>query len=463
MNAHTVPPCIRPPGLKIAGLKIAVVGTGISGMSAAWLLAQRHDVTVFEQDGRIGGHSNTRMVDTKDGPIAVDTGFIVYNEKTYPNLTALFAHLGVATQPSDMSFSASLHQGAIEYSGESFTSLFAQRSNLLRPRFWSMLYDLQRFYRQATRDSRRHLLADLSLGEYLDRGAYGAAFRDDHLLPLAAAIWSAPASRILDYPAASFIRFQENHGLLNIFKRPIWRTVTGGSRAYVEKLTYGYADRIRRNAATVNILRTPDGVEIIDNSGHRERFDHVVLATHADQALRLIAAPTVPERELLSAFRYSRNIAYLHRDPSLMPRRRTVWASWNYLDLRSDDEADCLTVTYWMNKLQDIDPAHPLFVTLNPTRPPEADKQISQEIYEHPTFDAGAIAAQSKLWSLQGQGNVWFCGAYMGAGFHEDGLQAGLAVAEALGGVRRPWRVADESGRISLPAHWNAQTAEMAA
>ncbi|MDH7795373.1 MULTISPECIES: FAD-dependent oxidoreductase [unclassified Beijerinckia] len=458
MNAHVAPPLSR-----AAGLKIAIVGTGISGMSAAWLLATRHQVTVYEQDGRIGGHSNTRDAPTHNGSIPVDTGFIVYNEKTYPNLTALFSHLDVTTQESDMSFSASLHNGEIEYSGENLASLFAQRSNLLRPRFWSMLYDLQRFYRQASRDSRHHLLADLSLGEYLDKGAYGAAFRDDHLLPLAAAIWSAPARRILDYPAASFIRFQENHGLLNIFKRPIWRTVSGGSRAYVEKLTRGYADRIRRNAAVVSVVRHDDHVEIIDATGQRDCFDHVILATHADQALKLIDTPTLPERELLSAFRYSHNIAYLHRDTSLMPRRRNVWASWNYLDLRTENELDCLTVTYWMNKLQGIDPAHPLFVTLNPARPPEADKQISQEFYEHPTFDTEAIAAQKQLWSLQGQGNVWFCGAYMGAGFHEDGLQAGLAVAEAIGGVRRPWQVENESSRIGLPDGWEVEVKELAA
>lgn len=430
--------------------KIAIVGTGISGMSAAWLLAPHHDITVYEQAGRIGGHSNTVMVDTKDGQIPVDTGFIVYNEKTYPNLTAMLAHLGVATSATEMSFSASLHGGEVEYSGENIAGLFAQRRNLFRPRFWSMLYDLQRFYRQAPRDLKRLAMGEVSLGEYLERGSYGSAFRDDHLLPLAAAIWSAPTSRILDYPAASFIRFQANHGLLNLINRPVWRTVSGGSREYVSRLTQPFADRIRRNAAVTGVRRKLKGVEVRDATGATEYYDDVVFATHADQALALIDNPSHEEREVLSAFRYSSNVAYLHRDVTLMPQRRNVWASWNYLDLGLKNEPDCLTVTYWMNRLQNIDPAHPLFVTLNPSRPPAADKLIKKEIYEHPTFDAKAIAAQGQVWSLQGRSNTWFCGAYMGAGFHEDGLQAGLAVAEALGGVRRPWQVENESGRIVI-------------
>ena len=430
--------------------KIAVVGTGISGISAAWLLAPHHDIAVFEQAGRIGGHSNTVMVDTSNGPIAVDTGFIVYNEKTYPNLTAMLAHLGVASRATEMSFSASLHGGAIEYSGENIAGLFAQRRNIFRPRFWSMLYDVQRFYRQAPRDLKRLATGEVSLGEYLERGCYGSAFRDDHLLPLAAAIWSAPANRILDYPAASFIRFQANHGLLNLVNRPVWRTVSGGSREYVTRLTRPFLDRIRRNAAVTGVSRKTTGVNVHDATGASEHFDEVIFATHADQALALIENPSPQECELLSAFRYSSNTAYLHSDTSLMPQRRNVWASWNYLDHGLKNDHDCLTVTYWMNRLQHIDPAYPLFVTLNPSRPPAPETQIAKEIYDHPTFDAKAMAAQKRLWSLQGCANIWFCGAYFGAGFHEDGLQSGLAVAEALGGVRRPWQAPNESGRIFI-------------
>jgi predicted NAD/FAD-binding protein len=422
---------------------IAVIGSGISGMSAAWLLSKDHKVTVYEGDRRIGGHSNTVMVPSANGEIGVDTGFIVYNELTYPNLTALFEHLDVPTELSDMSFAVSLGDGDLEYSG----SLFAEKRNLLRPRFWSMLRDLHRFYREAPRDLPVLEQVHTSLGDYLDAGAYGAAFRHDHLLPMAAAIWSAPTSKILDYPAASFIRFQDSHGLLKLRNRPPWRTVRGGSRAYVDRLTRSYLDRIRLGAAVTAVHRSGGNVEIHDKIGGVQRFDDVVIAIHADQALALLGDPSVQERSLLGAFRYSSNVAVLHSDPALMPRRRAVWASWNHIG-RQGDDGDCPTVTYWMNTLQNIPHETPLFVTLNPQRVPKAE--LHREIYHHPLFDAAAIAAQRRLWSLQGCRNTWYCGSYFGAGFHEDGLQSGLAVAEALGGGRRPWSVANESGRITL-------------
>jgi hypothetical protein len=430
---------------------IAVIGTGISGMSAAWLLSQKHNVTVYECDRRTGGHSNTVTVPTAKGAIPVDTGFIVYNEATYPNLTALFDHLKVPTQASDMSFSVSLAGGDLEYCGTNLSGLFAEKRNLLRPRFWSMLRDLQRFYREAPRDLVALEQVHTTLGDYLDAGAYGAAFRHDHLLPMAAAIWSAPAAAILNYPPAAFIRFQDNHGLLRMRNRPVWRTVLGGSRAYVEQLTKAYADRIRLGCGVTAVHRAPDVVKVRDASGHLETFDDVVIAAHADQALAMLDNPTPEERRLLGAFRYSRNVAVLHSDPNLMPRRRAVWSSWNHIGHESngdDGDDSCPTVTYWMNSLQRIAPDFPLFVTLNPPREPR--HQLHREIYDHPLFDSAAITAQRELWSLQGRRNTWFAGAYFGAGFHEDGLQSGLAVAEALGRVRRPWNVANESGRIAL-------------
>jgi hypothetical protein len=423
---------------------IAVIGTGISGMSAAWLLSQDHNVTVYESERRIGGHSNTVTVRTATGEIAVDTGFIVYNELTYPNLTALFAHLDVPTQLSDMTFAVSLGGGDLEYSG-SLAGLFAEKRNLFRPRFWSMLRDLQRFYREAPRDLEALEQIHTTLGDYLEAGAYGAAFRNDHLLPMAAAIWSAPARQILDYPAAAFIRFHDNHGLLKLRNRPPWRTVWGGSRAYVERLTQSYKNRIRLGTPAVAITRDNGSVKIRDNSGAIESFDDVVIASHADQALGLLGDASPEERRLLGAFRYSRNVAVLHSDARLMPRRRAVWSSWNYT---GDSGDECPSVTYWMNSLQNIPHATPLFVTLNPQLSPRGEHH--REIYEHPLFDAAAIAAQRQLWSLQGDRNTWYCGAYFGAGFHEDGLQAGLAVAETLGGGRRPWQVENESGRIAL-------------
>jgi predicted NAD/FAD-binding protein len=426
-----------------APLDIAIIGSGISGLSAAWLLSKRHRVTLFEADERIGGHSHT----VEAGGVPVDTGFIVYNEKTYPNLTAMFSHLDVPTRPTEMTLGISLDRGRLEYSGTGFGGLFAQKRNLLRPRFWSMLGDIVRFYRRAPRDLAT--LGEESLGAYLDRGRYGAAFRDDHLYPMAAAIWSTPAADIPAYPAAAFIRFCQNHGLLKLGQRPVWRTVEGGSRVYVKRLTASFAERIVSGRPVRAIHRFPGWVEIESGTDERTHFDHVVIATHADQALRLLSDADAEERAILGAFGYRANEAVLHSDASLMPKRRTVWSSWNYAS-EASDAAPALSVTYWMNRLQGIDDATPLFVTLNPIHAPDPALVIRRDLYDHPVFDAAAGAAQAKLWSLQGVRNSWFCGAYFGAGFHEDGLQAGLAVAEQLGGVRRPWRVADQSGRIKL-------------
>jgi predicted NAD/FAD-binding protein len=424
-------------------LDIAVVGSGISGLSAAWLLSRRHRVTLYEAESRLGGHSHT--VEAQGVP--VDTGFIVYNERTYPNLTALFAHLDVPTKPTEMSFAVSLDHGRLEYAGTDLGGLLAQKRNLIRPRFWSMMRDLVRFYREAPLDLPG--LGMESLGAYLDRGRYGTAFRDDHLYPMAAAIWSSPAADIPSYPAAAFIRFCENHGLLELGERPAWRTVAGGSREYVARLTRPFADRIVRDCPVHAIRRVPGGVEIDAGPTRHARFDHVVVATHADQALRLLTDSDRAERSVLGAFAYRPNEAVLHTDTSLMPRRRRVWSSWNYA-AEGAGNAPQLSVTYWMNRLQGIPDDTPLFVTLNPLREPAEGSVIRRDSYDHPVFDTAAMAAQARLWSLQGERNTWFCGAYFGAGFHEDGLQAGLAVAEQLGGVRRPWEVADESGRIQI-------------
>ncbi|WP_244642928.1 NAD(P)/FAD-dependent oxidoreductase [Phyllobacterium sp. 628] len=429
-------------------MKIAVIGSGISGMSAAWLLSQTHDVTVYEREGRVGGHSNTFLVGQNGKPsIPVDTGFIVFNENTYPNLIALFDHLGVETAASDMSFAVSLDGGKLEYSGTGFSGLFAQQKNLFNPRFWMMLRDLLRFYRETPAHAGK--LGLLALGEFLEREGYGRAFRDDHLLPMAAAIWSAPASTLLDYPAEAFIRFCDNHGLLKLANRPLWRTVKGGSRAYVERLTARYKDRIQTSCAAASIKRGVGHAAVTDVHGVTRVFDHVVIASHADESLALLSDPTPMETKLLSAFRYSMNQAVLHEDITLMPKRRAVWSSWNYLGQRQEaDTGNQLCVTYWMNKLQPLYTDRQFFVTLNPKHQPDPRKVHHTEMYTHPLFDGAAMQAQKQLWQMQGERNTWYCGAYFGSGFHEDGLQAGLAVAEDLGGVRRPWSVAGESDRI---------------
>ncbi|MFK0386601.1 NAD(P)/FAD-dependent oxidoreductase [Agrobacterium sp. NPDC090273] len=427
------------------GLKIAVIGTGISGLSAAWLLSKRHQVTVFEAASRIGGHSNTVDFESVSGPVSVDTGFIVYNEVTYPNLTALFKELDVPTTASNMSFAVSLNEGAFEYAGGTRFGLFAQKSNLLRPRFWNMLADLLRFYRDAPGDLPE--MGNMSIDEYLTRHRYGSAFRDDHLYPMAAAIWSTPAMDVGRYPAAQFVKFCHNHGLLLLRNRPQWRTVTGGSREYVRRITTGFSDRIRLSTRVTEIRRTPDGIAITDGFGRRHQFDDVVIATHADQALEMLSDATHAEKNILGAFSYTKNRAVLHTDAELMPKRRAAWSSWNYVTHTNNTNRQP-TITYWMNRLQPLGHAPETFVTLNPVREPSAQSVVCEEIYDHPVFDEHTERAQRHLWALQGYRNTWFCGAYFGSGFHEDGIQAGLAVAEDLGGIRRPWQVKNESSRI---------------
>jgi uncharacterized protein len=434
---------------RTAPRNIAVIGSGIAGLSAAWLLSRRHRVTLYEAEARPGGHSNTVTVETPAGPVPVDTGFIVYNDRNYPNLTALLGHLGVETEASNMSFAASLDGGRVEYSSNGPNGLVGHPGNLVRPGYWLMLRDIVRFYREAPRALGGGSLGGLTLGEYLDGNGYAPSFVEEHLLPMGAAIWSTTAREMRAYPVEAFIRFFASHGLLEMVNRPKWRTVTGGSRQYVRAMLTEIA-RVRLHTPVEKILRRPNGVEIFDRLGRSEAFDGVVIAAHADQALSMLADPDEEERRLLGAFGYTDNLAVLHSDTSLMPRRRHVWASWNYIGERDGDEDRQLCVTYWMNRLQNLDAAHPLFVTLNPTRPVAPGRLYQAIGYAHPLFDQKAIAAQRQLWRLQGVRNTWFAGSYFGHGFHEDALQSGLHAAELAGGVRRPWSVAGESDRITV-------------
>ena len=434
------------------GQRIAVIGSGISGLSAAWMLSKHNDVILYESENRPGGHSRTLDVPMADGStLPVDTGFIVFNDATYPNLIAMFAHLNVATRATDMSFAVSLDDGKLEYAaGDRIWQLFAQPSNLFSPRFWSMLRNLVRFYREAAAGMGG--FGDMTLGQMLEQGNYGDAFRDDHLLPMAAAIWSAPAQLLLDYPAEAFVRFCDNHGLLNLGSRPKWRTVIGGSRAYVEKILADFAGEFRIGQPVAKVARTGGQVIVTDRAGNPDRFDKIVIATNGKAALGLLADPSDQETAILGAFRYSNNLVVLHDDPALMPKRRALWGAWNYFGRRhANDATGDLCVSYWMNRLQGYESRtkRPLIVTLNPNRAIRAGHEINRAYFEHPIFDQDALEAQRQIWTIQGQRNTFYCGAHLGAGFHEDGLQSGLAVAEMLG-ASRPWTVDEPNGRLSM-------------
>ncbi len=426
---------------------IAVVGGGIAGLSTAWLLSKSHRVTLIEAADYLGGHSNTIDIETRSGRVPVDTGFIVYNPPNYPNLTALFDHLGIATKLSQMTFSFSADHGEYEYSGTRLGGLFGQVSNVANLAHWRLLSELARFFRDARSDAQT--LADsVTLTDYLNDRGYSRHFIDNHLLPMAAAIWSARASDLEAYPAKAFITFFHNHGLLQATRRPQWRTVDQGSRSYVARMIEDGNFVVQRTSPVATVDRRPHCVEIVLANGQRQIFDHVVLACHADQALSILNDPTAAECKVLGAFNYSNNEAVVHTDATAMPRRRRLWSSWNYI--KQTNEIEKPTVTYWMNSLQSLDCDEDIFVSLNPGQKPSGE--IARFNYTHPQFDANALRAQRDLWSLQAERRTWFCGSYFGSGFHEDALQSGLAVAEELGSVRRPWQVSNESGRIHLPA-----------
>ncbi|WP_291391924.1 FAD-dependent oxidoreductase [Devosia sp.] len=425
------------------GRRIAVVGSGVAGLSAAWLLSRQHEVVLYEKNPWLGGHANTVDVDCPEGVIPVDTGFIVFNPANYPNFVAMLEHLGVPSLAADMSLGVSVGGGRLEYSSRPL-GLFGQPQNLVSPRFWRMIADILAFYKVA-RSLDHDGVDGTSLGQFLERGGYSRALIEEHVLPMCAAIWSTTASQIRDYPMRAFLRFFSSHGLLQVVGRPQWRTVAGGSRAYVEALRQDMGGKVQVRRAARRIARTGGLVTVEDVGGELDTFTDVVIAAHADEAARLLADPSQVERDILGAFEYTPNLAVLHDDRSLMPRRRSVWASWNYIEGAEGDEGP-LCVSYWMNRLQSLPTKRQLFVTLNPVRAPRPGSVIRAIEYTHPLFNAAALQAQDQLWRLQGVRNTWFCGSYFGYGFHEDALQSGLAVAESLG-APAPW--ARKPGRIA--------------
>ncbi|MCU1732318.1 MULTISPECIES: NAD(P)/FAD-dependent oxidoreductase [unclassified Pseudomonas] len=412
-------------------MRIAIIGSGIAGLTCAHLLSRRHEITVFEAADWIGGHTHTVDVQWQGQHYAVDTGFIVFNDWTYPNFIRLLDHLGVASRPTEMSFSVHDPQTGLEYNGHDLDSLFAQRSNLLSPGFWGMLRDILRFNRQvlADLDSGR-IDAATTLGDYLRAQRYGQRFIDHYVVPMGSAIWSMSRADMLGFPLQFFVRFCRNHGLLSVSNRPQWRVVEGGSRGYIEPLCRRFAERIRLSCAVARVSRDEGGVTLTSSNGP-ERFDSVVFACHSDQALALLDAPSGAEREVLGALRYASNEVVLHTDTRLLPRRRKAWASWNYR-LGGTQQAPA-ALTYDMNILQGIEAPVTFCVSLNQTAQIDPAQILARFDYAHPQYSLAAVAAQARHAELQGQQHSFYCGAYWANGFHEDGVTSALRVAEHFG------------------------------
>jgi uncharacterized protein len=409
-------------------MRIAIIGSGIAGLASAWLLSRQHEVTLFEANDYLGGHTHTHSLEVAGQQLAVDSGFIVFNEQHYPLLTRLFAELGVASEPTTMSFSVRNAASGLEYSATSLDTLFCQRRNLLSPRFWGMLRDLLRFYRESPA-----LLASAApgptLGAYLQAQGYGAAFRDEHLVPMAAALWSAPARRILDFPAQYLVRFMANHQMLQLHGRAPWRVVRGGSASYVRAMRARWRVTERLNCPALAVRRTEGGVQVESRAG-AERFNHVLFACHSDECLDLLEDASDPERQILGAIPYQSNEVVLHTDASLLPRDRKAWAAWNaYLPARPEEHC---TVSYCMNLLQGFRTPEPLIVTLNRSDAIDPTRILRRLQYRHPMYTQQSVAAQARRHEIQGLRHTWFAGAYWGWGFHEDGLRSAVEACDAL-------------------------------
>ena len=406
--------------------RIAIVGSGISGLTAAYFLNKQHEVVLYEANAYLGGHTNTVDINVDGKALAVDTGFLVFNDLTYPNLIAFFNELGVASYESDMSFGVSINGGALEWAGTNLDTVFAQRKNLLSFSFLSMLRDILRFNRSAQHYLHLAENTNWTLHDLLKNENYGEAFSNNYLVPMAAAIWSSSPQDILQFPAQTFLRFCLNHALLQVNNRPKWRTVQGGAREYVKKIAATLPD-IRLNAPVLSVLRSGATVTL-NTKDSTERFDHVILATHAPDTIRILSDITEEEKQLLAAARYQANEAYLHTDEKLLPKNKKVWSAWNYLSGETIDNKQPVCVSYLLNQLQKLDTNKAVIVTLNPTMKPAAEHILAKFSYDHPIFDQSAIDSQKNIASIQGIKNTWFAGAWTGYGFHEDGLKSALRV-----------------------------------
>ena len=419
-------------------MKIAVVGAGISGLSCAWLLDKQYEITLFEQNTYLGGHSNTATINYSQQQIAVDTGFIVFNFRTYPNLKAFFELLDIAIEKSNMSFGIKHLDTGLEYSGNSLSALFAQKKNLFNPSFLRMLKDIVVFNKKAIQliESEQEIQKQKTLDEFIADLKLGDYFKNHYLLPMAGAIWSCPLEQIKDYPAKTFLRFFYNHGLLTITQQPQWYTVQNGSQQYIKKIVNNLKGKVHSECAIVSAKQQGEKIILTDARNNQHIFDHVVFATHSDQTYKIIEDKTAEEANILGDIQYNVNTAVLHKDGTQMPDNKKAWASWVYL---ADKKNNQISLNYWMNQLQNIDPQKPLFVTLNPIKKIHQCDIFASYQYEHPVFDTKAIAAQEKLPSIQGKRNIWYCGAWTKYGFHEDGLNSAITVAKKLK-VPIPWQ-----------------------
>ena len=415
--------------------KIAVVGSGVSGIVSAYLLQEKYQVTLFEQNDYLGGHTNTvEITKGPDAGLAIDTGFIVLNDATYPLFQKFLARLDVPTRVSEMSFGFQCLQTGLVYAGNDLNGLFAQRKNLLNPDFYHFLYEIIRFNRTASRDLDAGPVAAITLGEYLQQGKFSSYMIENYLLPMAAAIWSTPTLRAADFPAEAFLRFFKNHGLLAIRNRPQWKTVVGGSFAYIKAFKRDFTGKYHLNSGVEKVFREVDGVRLQFIDGRNERFDHVVIASHADQALRLLGDPSAEELRLLSPWEYQLNHTVLHTDASLLPQQKPAWSAWNFTrEVTEDADHQPVFVSYYMNRLQGLTANQDYCVTLNRHESFRPETVIAEFDYYHPQYSFASLATQSELPSLNGENNSWFCGSYFGYGFHEDAVRSAVAVAEDLG------------------------------
>jgi uncharacterized protein len=413
-------------------MKIAIIGTGISGLGIAHLLFPHHELTIYEKNAYIGGHSRTMSVKTKDGHIPVDTGFIVFNERNYPHLTALFKHLDIPVAKTNMSFGVDIGNGWLEYGTyHKLAGLFAQKRNVLRPAYLNMIKDILSFNKRAVAYLDNN--TTLTLGELLDEMKMGEWFREYYLLAMGAAIWSTPATKMTDFPALTFLKFFDNHGLLTIADHPQWYTVIGGSKEYVSRITKPFMGNICIGIGVKSVTRRQDHIEIIDTNGNQAHYDQVIFACHSDQALKLLQNPSDQEQKALSAIRYQSNEMILHTDTSFMPKRKKAWSSWVYQANNPKEKEKTISLSYWMNNLQPLATNTPIIVTLNPHRSPKAELIHDRYTFEHPVFDTAAIKAQKKIPDIQGKDRIWYCGAWQRYGFHEDGLLSAVNIAKSMG------------------------------